>query len=240
MMRIEFWKLFAQQCICIGIFFSVLLLSWYLPQGANIALAVVLGLGGFIGYIVCNQKEFLDGLWLFPAVFTAAAGFTAGIYFCGLESAFFGNWKLFAGAVGLVALECLICLPEFAGAGSVLAQKIVGTAAVCSALAFSILCFCRWNAPNAVFWRQGAILFLFMFVFLLGQVAYIWQGGDVRHKMNLSFCAAFFVVLFVVLLIVTEGDAADSVGDLFAGAGDGASGGKRRKKGKAGRSFPKP
>lgn len=37
------------------------------------------------------------------------------------------------------------------------------------------------------------------------------DGGNFRHKMNLSFCAAFFVVLFVVLLIITEGDAADAL-----------------------------
>lgn len=46
-----------------------------------------------------------------------------------------------------------------------------------------------------------------------------------------AFCAAFFVVLFVVLLIVTEGDAADGIGDVFVGGvGDGSKTRKRRKK----------
>ena len=45
------------------------------------------------------------------------------------------------------------------------------------------------------------------------------------------FYAAFFVVLFVVLRIVTEGDAADGIGDVFVGGvGDGSKTRKRRKK----------
>lgn len=81
-----------------------------------------------------------------------------------------------------------------------------------------------------VFW-EAAFVFLFLFALLTGECFYIWLGGDVRHKTNLAFCAAFFVVLFVVLLIVTEGDAADGIGDVFVGGvGDGSKTRKRRKK----------
>ncbi len=59
--------------------------------------------------------------------------------------------------------------------------------------------------------REGAFAMLFLFIVMAGEGLYLWTGGDFRHKMNLSFCAAFFVVLFVVLLIITEGDAADAL-----------------------------
>ena len=235
-MRTIFLKLFGQQLAGVGIFYLALFFAGLLPPAANIALTAVLGVGGMAGYILCNHKNVLDGLWLFPFVFAAAAGFGAGIYFCTVGSAYFENalWLVPAAAVAL--LECVVSLPAAEGRAKTV-QNAAGTLVPCAALAISVWCFCNWNAEFAVFWREGAFLFLFLFALLLGQVAYLWLGGDVRHKMNLAFCAAFFVVLFVVLLVLTEGDAGDAAGDLIGGAVGDTDGSPRRKR-RAGRQPP--
>ncbi len=93
----------------------------------------------------------------------------------------------------------------------------------------SVLCFCRWNADNAFFFREAAFVFLFLFFLLTGVCLYLWQGGDIRHKMNLAFCAAFFIILFIVLLIVSEGDAADGIGGSIDFGGGGGKVRKKRK-----------
>ncbi len=93
----------------------------------------------------------------------------------------------------------------------------------------SVFCFCRWNADNAFFFREAAFVFLFLFFLLTGVCLYLWQGGDIRHKMNLAFCAAFFIILFIVLLIVSEGDAADGIGGSIDFGGGGGKVRKKRK-----------
>ena len=86
-----------------------------------------------------------------------------------------------------------------------------------------------WMFPYRLGQYGGGAFFLIylLFILLFGEFFYVWLGGDVRHKMNLAFCAAFFVVLFVVLLVVTEGDIADGIGDAFVG---GSAGEKKRKR----------
>ena len=74
-MRTEFWAVAAEQAAGVGVFFAAYFVSGYLPMGANIALSVIVGIGAFVGYLVCNHKDFLDGLWLFPLLFSAATGF---------------------------------------------------------------------------------------------------------------------------------------------------------------------
>lgn len=208
------WKLFGQQVAGLGSFALAYFLSGFLPQGWNIALAIVIGLGAFIGYIVCCSKDFLDGLWLFPLLFSAASGFAVGIYFCLFDCLFFGNWKTFAVAAAISLAIALVSFPDPAGRPQ-LWQKIAGCIIAAGALAFSVYCFTRWG--DGLAWREAAFVFLFLTFLLLGECAYLCFGGDMRHKSNLAFCAAFFVVLFIVLLIVTEGDAADGIGDVFIG-----------------------
>ena len=225
-MGADAWKLFGQQAAGLGCFWLAYFLSGFLPQGANIALAIIVGVGAFIGYIVCCAKDFLDGLWLFPLLFSAASGFAIGIYFCLFDSLFFGNWKTFSLAAAISLAIALVAFPNFSG-GPQLWQKIGGGIVAAGALALSVYCFCRWGDGPA--WREAAFVFLFLTFLLLGECAYLCLGGDMRHKTNLAFCAAFFIILFIVLLIVTEGDAADGIGDVFV---DGGSGGTPPGKGK--------
>ena len=225
-MGADAWKLFGQQAAGLGCFGLAYFLSGFLPQGANIAFAIILGIGAFIGYIVCCAKDFLDGLWLFPLLFSAASGFAVGIYFCLSDSLFFGNWRTFAIAAALSLVIALVAFPNLAGRPQ-LWQKIGGCIVAAGSLALSVYCFCRWGGGLA--WREAAFVFLFLTFLLLGECAYLCLGGDMRHKTNLAFCAAFFIILFIVLLIVTEGDAADGIGDVFV---DGGSGGTTPGKGK--------
>ena len=228
-MGADAWKLFGQQAAGLGCFWGAYFLSGFLPQGANIALAIIVGVGAFIGYIVCSLVDFLDGLWFFPLLFSAASGFAVGIYFCLFDSLFFGNWKTFALAAAFSLVIALVSFPNLAGRPQ-LWQKIGGCIVAAVALALSLYCFCRWG--DGIAWREAAFVFLFLAFLLAGECAYLCLGGDMRHKTNLAFCAAFFVVLFVVLLIVTEGDAADGVGDVFADgiAGTDVSAGKSKKR----------
>lgn len=220
------WKLFGQQAAGLGAFFAAYYLSGFLPQPAVIALASVFGAGAFIGYIVCSVRNVPDGLWLFPVLFSAAAGFSAGICFCRFESRFFENWPTAAAAAGISLVNALVQFPR----GRVPRGRVRTAAAgliAAGTLALSVFCFCRWNGENALAYREAAFVFVFLFMLLLGEFFYIWLGGDVRRKTNLAFCAAFFAVLFAVLLIVTEGDAADGIGDALTG-GTGEGGEKRR------------
>lgn len=228
-MGADAWKLFGQQTAGLGCFYLAYFLSGYMPQGANIALAIIVGLLAFIGYIICCSKDFLDGLWLFPLLFSAASGFAAGIYFCLHESLFFGNWKTFIAAAAFSLAIALVAFMPFAE-GPVLWQKIGGSLVAAGALAACVYCFCNWGGGLA--YREAAIVLLFLFMLLLGECAYLWRGGDLRHKSNLAFCAAFFVVLFVVLLIVTEGDAAEGIGDVFVGGAGSEKGAKGKRKGR--------
>lgn len=217
------WKLFGQQAAGLSAFFAAYLLSGFLTWQWNLALALVLGIGAFIGYIICNSKDFLDGLWLFPILFSAASGFAVGIYFCRFDSLFFWNFPTLLLAYGISLCNALL---QYPGTGVCARwQKIAAGAVAAGTLALSIACFCNWGAGLAL--REGAFVLLFLFILLFGEFFYVWLGGDVRHKMSLAFCAAFFVVLFVVLLVVTEGDIADGIGDAFVG---GSAGEKKRKR----------
>ena len=110
-------------------------------------------------------------------------------------------------------------------------QNVLSTLLLCGVLAASIVCFCRWNgAQGALLYREAALVGLYLFFVLAGEVLYIWFGGDYRHAMNLSYCAAFFIVFFVILLIVTEGDAGDAVADAIVPSSADASSQKRIKK----------
>lgn len=228
-MGADAWKLFGQQAAGLGCFWLAYFLSGFLPQGADIAFAAVIGVGAFVGYIVCCAKDFLDGLWLFPLLFSAASGFAVGIYFCLFDSLFFGNWKTFALAAAVSLAVALVAFPNVA-AKPQLWQKLGGCILTAGSLALSVYCFCRWG--NGLAWREAAFVFLFLTFMLSGECAYLCLGGDMRHKTNLAFCAAFFVVLFVVLLVVTEGDAAEGIGDaVIGGIGDtDASAGKSKKR----------
>ena len=228
-MGADAWKLFGQQAAGLGCFWFAYFLSGFLPQGANIALAVIIGVGAFIGYIVCSIADFLDGLWLFPLLFSAAAGFAIGVYFCLFDSLFFGNWRTFALAAAISLAIALVVFPNFSGSPQ-LWQKIGGGIVAAGALALSVYCFCRWG--DGLAYREAAFVFLFLTFLLLGECAYLCLGGDMRHKTNLAFCAAFFIVFFVVLLVVTEGDAADGIGDVFVDGigGTDESAGKSKKR----------
>lgn len=228
-MRTEFWAVAAEQAAGVGVFFAAYFVSGYLPMGANIALSVVVGIGAFVGYLVCNHKDFLDGLWLFPLLFSAATGFAVGIYFCRFESLFFGNWKTAVTAAAIPFVFALIACFELDTEWLDCARNIVATLIAAGTIVLSVLCFCRWNADNAFFFREAAFVFLFLFFLLTGVCLYLWQGGDIRHKMNLAFCAAFFIILFIVLLIVSEGDAADGIGGSIDFGGGGGKVRKKRK-----------
>ena len=83
------------------------------------------------------------------------------------------------------------------GGGVALWRKIACTLVAAGTLALSVVCFCNRNGDGAFVFREAAFVFLFLFALLTGECFYIWLGGDVRHKTNLAFCAAFFIVLFV-------------------------------------------
>ena len=221
------WKLFGQQAAGLGCFFAAYFLSGFLSMGCNIAFAIVIGVGAFIGYIICCAADFLNGLWLFPLLFSAASGFAVGIYFCRYESLFFGNWKIFAAAVAISFVNALLVFANFAGT-PMLWQKIAGCIVAAGTMALAIFFFCRWD--GGLVWREAAFVFLFLSFLLLGECAYLCLGGDMRHKSNLAFCAAFFVILFIVLLVVTEGDAADGLGDAVIGGVDVSPSGRRSKR----------
>ncbi|RXZ61298.1 hypothetical protein ESZ91_02620 [Candidatus Borkfalkia ceftriaxoniphila] len=184
----------------------------YFPRWLNITLAVLLGACAFIGCLVCSEKGREDGLFLFPVIFSLAAGLSVAAYFCRVGNNFFGNYPILLFCLGAILLNGAFLFADWGNGKAFIVQNVLSSLVGLCVLAFAVYCFCNWNASShALMFREGAFAMLFLFIVMAGEGLYLWTGGDFRHKMNLSFCAAFFVVLFVVLLIITEGDAADAL-----------------------------
>lgn len=220
----------GEQLFCAAVLFAAYGIGLFFFRWLNIALAALLGAGAFIGYLFCSVKDRPDGLFFFPALFSAGAGLAIAAYFCEVGNNFFRNWPILAGAAGVIFLNAFLLCFDWGARGFVV-QNVLSTLLLCGVLAASIVCFCRWNAARgALLYREAALVGLYLFFVLAGEVLYIWFGGDYRHAMNLSYCAAFFIVFFVILLIVTEGDAGDAVADAIVPSSADTSSQKRIKK----------
>lgn len=218
----------AEQAVCLAALYAAYFAGLFLPRWAGISVAVVAGVAALVGYLVCAAKKRREGLFLFPVLFSVGAGFAIAAYFCEEGCNFWQNGWVMLSVLGAVALNCLLLFADWGKGRGFIVQNILSSLLTAGAAAACIVCFCRWNAPEgALLFREAAFVWLYLCIVLLGEMYYIWFGGNFRHAMNLSFSAAFFVVFFVVLLIVTEGDAGDVLAD--AAAGSVGNGGKVKK-----------
>lgn len=71
-----------EQAAGMAALYAAYFVGLYFPRWLNIALAVLLGACAFIGYLICSEKEREDGLFLFPVIFSLAAGLSVAAYFC--------------------------------------------------------------------------------------------------------------------------------------------------------------
>ena len=218
----------AEQAACTAVLFAAYFAGLYLPLWLNITLAAAAGIGALVGYLVCAAKERTDGLFLFPSLFSAGTGFAIAAYFCRLGSNFWNNYPTMAVCAGIILINALFLFCDWGRGRAFIVQNALSTLLAVATLALSVYCFCRWNAADgALLYREGGFVFLFLFISMLGELFYIWAGGDFRHAMNLSYCAAFFLVFVIVLIVLTDGDAGDAFVDIVP---TGETSGKKVKK----------